>query len=89
MLLHYLEKCNRILLHNACGTFIVVTKQEILALPLTDFDVYSRRHTAASDTQCLKKGPVVFTHSVVFNSVRDTRLIEGCTLLENEDELWR
>ena len=53
MLLHYLEKCNRIHFFtktveeicNACGNFIVVKKQEILVISLTDFfDAASRHH---------------------------------------------
>jgi len=57
-----LKKCNSIrfftttvkLICNACGNFIVVTNQAILVISLTGFFAdASRRHTAASDTQCL------------------------------------
>ena len=53
LFLHYLEKCNCIhfftktvkWICNACGNFIVVRKQEILVIPLTDFfDAASWRH---------------------------------------------
>jgi len=61
LLLHYLENAttynsSQKLQLNKCAmhavNFIVVSKQEIMVLSLTDFlDAASRRHTAASDTQ--------------------------------------